>query len=102
MCVRGLRIHADSLGGTIYHYRDKNNLEVDTVVQLKNGNWAPVEIKMGHNEIEKAAINLKRLSDKIDQTKMNPPSFMMILTATDTAYKRPDGIYVVPIGCLKN
>ena len=72
------------------------------LVQLKNGDWAPVEIKMGHNEIEKAAINLKRLSDKIDQTKMKPPSFMMILTATDTAYKRLDGIYVVPIGCLKN
>lgn len=102
LCVRDLRIYADSLGGTIYHYRDKNNLEVDTVIQLKNGDWAPVEIKMGHNEIEKAAINLKRLSDKIDQTKMKPPSFMMILTATGTAYKRPDGIYVVPIGCLRN
>lgn len=102
LCIRDLRVYVDSIGGNVYHYRDKNNLEIDAIIHLNNGNWAGIEIKMGSTEIDKAAINLKRLRDTIDNSKMQAPSFLMVLTATNTAYRRPDGVYVVPIGCLKN
>ena len=102
LCIRDLRVYADSIGANVYHYRDKNNLEVDAIIQLDNGNWAGIEIKMGKTELDKAATNLKRLRDNIDISKMKAPSFLMVLTATNTAYRRPDGVFVVPIGCLKN
>lgn len=102
LCVRDLRVYADAINGKVFHYRDKNNLEIDAVIQLANGDWAGFEIKMGNAAIDKAATNLKRLSNSIDQTKMKAPSFLMVLTSTETAYRRSDGVYVVPIGCLRN
>lgn len=104
MCVRDLRIFAESLKGNVYHYRDKNGLECDAVVHLRNGSYGLIEIKLGGDKlIEEGCGTLKSLSKKIDTEKMKAPSFMMILTATgDYAYKRPDGIYIVPVGCLKN
>lgn len=104
MCVRDLRVFADAMNGQIYHYRDKNGLECDAVVHLRNGNFGLVEIKLGGDKlIEEGAKNLKTLSSKIDTEKMKSPAFMMILTGVgDYAYRREDGVYVVPIGCLKN
>lgn len=105
LAVRDLRVYAESLDGKVYHYRDKNNLECDAVVHLRNGSYGLIEIKIGGtNLINGGATNLKLLSDKIDTTKMKKPSFLMVLTGIgDYAYKRPDdGVLVVPIGCLKN
>ena len=96
LAVRDLRVYAESLNGKVYHYRDKNNLECDAVVHLRNGSY-------GYELIKEGAESLKALSDKIDTTKMKKPSFLMVLTGVgDYAYKRPeDGVLVVPIGCLK-
>lgn len=105
LAVRDLRVYAESLDGKVYHYRDKNNLECDAVVHLRNGSYGLIEIKIGGtNLINGGATSLKLLSDKIDTTKMKKPSFLMVLTGIgDYAYKRPeDGVLVVPIGCLKN
>ena len=104
LCLRDLRVYADAIGGKVYHYRDKNNLECDAVIHLKNGRYGLVEIKLGGNSlIEEGAATLKSLADKIDISRMPAPSFSMVLTGTGQyAYKRPkDGILVVPIGCLK-
>lgn len=105
LCVRDLRVYADAIGGTVYHYRDKSNLECDAVVHLRNGSYGLVEIKLGGKDlIEEGAKTLKDLADKIDTTKMKKPSFMMVLTGIgDYAYKRPDDdVLVVPVGCLKD
>ncbi len=104
MCIRDLRIYADALGGHLYHYRDKNGLECDAVLHLNNGNYGLIEIKLGGDTlIEHGAETLKTLADKIDTTRMHAPSFLMVLTGTDNyAYQRQDGVYVVPIGCLKD
>jgi predicted AAA+ superfamily ATPase len=104
LCMRDLRVFADALNGNVYHYRDKNGLECDAVVHLRNGAYGLIEIKLGGDKlIEDGAKTLKMLSEKIDTTKMKSPAFSMVLTATGTyAYQRRDGIYVVPIGCLKD
>lgn len=105
MCVRDLRVFAESLNGRVYHYRDKSGLECDAVVHLRNGKYGLIEIKLGGETlITEGVETLKLLSSQIDTTHMNAPSFKMVLTATgEYAYKRPeDGILVVPIGCLKD
>ncbi len=104
MCVRDLRVYADALEGSIYHYRDSNGLECDAVLHLKNGSYGLIEIKLGgEKNIEEGAKNLKLLASKIDTTKMKAPSFLMILTGTTKyAIQREDGVYIVPIGCLKD
>lgn len=105
LAVRDLRVYADALDGKVYHYRDKNNLECDAVVHLRNGSYGLVEIKIGGADLINAgAKSLKDLSDKIDTTRMKKPSFLMVLTGIgDYAYKRPeDGVLVVPVGCLKD
>ena len=105
LAIRDLRVYAESIDGKVYHYRDKNNLECDAVVHLRNGSYGLIEIKIGGAHlINEGAESLKTLSDKIDTTKMKKPSFLMVLTGIgDYAYKRPeDGVLVVPIGCLKN
>ena len=104
LCIRDLRVFADALNGEVYHYRDKDGLECDAVVHLRNGNYGLIEIKLGGDRlIEEGAKNLKSMEAKIDTDKMNTPSFLMVLTGTgDYAYRRQDGVYVVPIGCLGN
>lgn len=104
LCVRDLRVFAESINGSVYHYRDNAGLECDSVVHLRNGKYGLVEIKLGGDTlIEEAASNLKKLALKIDTSRMNEPSFLMVLTGVGHyAYKREDGILVVPIGCLKN
>ena len=102
LCVRDLRIFADALDGNIYHYRDKSGLECDAIVHLRNGSYGLVEVKIGERDINEAAQNLILLSRKIDTDRMKQPAFMMILTGTEFAYRREDGVYVVPVGCLKD
>lgn len=104
LCVRDLRVFADALGGNVYHYRDKNGQECDAVIHLRNGKYGLIEIKLGGDKlIEEGAKSLKAMAAKIDTDRMNAPSFLMVLTGIgDYAYRRQDGVCVVPIGCLKN
>lgn len=104
ICVRDLRIFAESINGSVYHYRDNTGLECDAVIHLRNGKYGLIEIKLGGDDlIEEGAKTLKKLKDCIDTTKMNKPSFLMVLTGIGKyAYKREDGVLVVPIGVLKN
>jgi len=102
LCIRDLRVYAQAIDGEVFHYRDKSGLEADAIVHLKDGRWGAVEVKMGAKEIEKAAENLKILREKINLDKMKEPSFLMVLTATELGYQRDDGVYIVPIGCLRD
>lgn len=102
LCVRDLRVYSEPLRGTIKHYHDNNDLEVDLIITLADGRWAAVEVKLGSKEIEDGAAHLVRLANDIDITKFMPPSFLMVLTGGEFAYRRDDGVFVVPLGCLKN
>lgn len=104
MCVRDLRVFASAVDGQVYHYRDKSGLECDAVVHLRNGRYGLIEIKLGGDTlIEEGVATLKALADKIDTDKMKSPSFLMVLTGTGKyAFRRKDGVLVVPIGCLKD
>ena len=104
LCIRDLRVYAESLNGTVYHYRDKNGLECDAVVHLRNGRYGLVEIKLGGDKaIAEGAETLNKLSAQIDTSVMKPPAFKMILTASgNIAYTRKDGIHIVPVGCLRD
>jgi hypothetical protein len=102
LCTRDLRIYAQAVDGGVFHYRDKSELESDLVIKLHDGRWAAVEVKLGMKQIEEAAANLIKLQQKIDTVKMNHPSFLMVLTGGQVAYKRADGVLVVPIGCLRD
>lgn len=104
MAVRDLRVYADALSGNLYHFRDSSGLECDAVLHRRNGEYGLIEIKLGgHDNIEKASDTLKRLRDKIDTDKMKAPSFLMVLIGVGQyAYRRQDGVFVVPIGCLKD
>lgn len=104
MAVRDLRVYAEALNGKVYHFRDKNGLECDAVVHLRDGRYGLIEIKLGGDDlINDGADALKDLAGKIDTEKMKAPSFMMVLIGVGTyAYRREDGVYVVPIGCLKD
>ena len=103
LCMRDLRVFADFLQGEVRHFRTKEGLECDAVVHLRNGSYGLIEIKLGGDKlIEEGAETLKAVRDKIDTTKMKNPSFLMVLTGNSPfAYRRNDGVYVVPIGCLR-
>ena len=104
LAVRDLRVYAEALDGSVFHYRDNNGLECDSVLHLRNGHYGLVEIKLGGETlINEGASNLLSLAKKIDTDKMYAPSFMMVLVGTGRyAYRREDGVLVVPIGSLKN
>ena len=104
LCVRDLRIYADSLDGDVFHYRDKSGLECDAVIHLRNGRYGLIEVKLGGDKlINEGAENLLKLAAKIDSDKMKEPAFMMVLCGVAPfAYRREDGVYVVPISCLKD
>ena len=104
MAVRDLRVYAEALDGRLYHYRDSDGLECDAVLHRRNGSYGLIEIKLGgETKIAEAVDTLNKLEKKIDTTRMPNPSFKMVVTAVGKyAYRRKeDGIYVVPIGCLK-
>ena len=104
LCVRDLRVYADALGGTVYHYRDKDGQECDAVIHLRNGRYGLVEIKLGGDRlIEEGAKSLKKMARKIDTDRMNTPAFLMVLTGLGNyAYRRNDGVLVVPVGSLRS
>jgi predicted AAA+ superfamily ATPase len=102
LCARDIRVYAQHNDGEVFHYRDKSGLEADLLVQLRDGRWGAIEVKLGNKQIEEAAAHLLKLKEKIDTDKMREPSFLMVLTGGRYAYCRKDGVWVVPIGCLKH
>lgn len=102
LCVRDLRIYAENLRGIIRHHHDNNDLESDIIITLDDGRWAAIEVKLGSREIDEGAENLKKLAVNIDNSRFPSPSFLMVLTGGEFAYRRDDGVYVIPIGCLKD
>jgi len=104
LAVRDLRTYASGLLGEVYHYRDSGGLECDAIVHLRDGSYGLIEIKIGgEGLINEGAQTLIKLRDKLDPTKMKNPSFLMVLVGIgEIAYRRDDGVYVVPIGCLKD
>ncbi|NLD03926.1 MAG: ATP-binding protein [Clostridiales bacterium] len=102
LVIRDLRIYAESLGGKVYHYRDHSGLEADAIVHLPGGTWGAFEVKLGEAWVEKAAENLLRLKERIDTEKTKAPSFLAVICASGYAYRRKDGVYVLPIDCLRN
>ena len=103
LCERDLKIYAESFGAQVYHYQDYANKEIDAVIELKDGRWCAFEIKLGANQIDKAADNLIEIRDKIAGEGGKVPSIMCVICGmSNAAYQRPDGVYVVPITVLKN
>lgn len=103
LAVRDLKVYAEKLGGQVYHYRDSKGLEADAVIHLENGSWAAFEVKLHDSErINEGAEHLLTLSESIDKTKMKRPSFLAVLTATEYAYKREDGVWIIPLACLRD
>lgn len=102
LCTRDVRIYAQANDADIFHYLDKSGLEADLIIRMRDGRWAAIEVKLGTKQIEEAAKNLLALKTKIDEEKMGKNSFLMIITGGQYAYQRKDGIWVVPIGCLRD
>lgn len=104
LCERDLKIYAESFGASLYHYQDYNNKEIDAVIELSNGEWCAFEIKLGANQIDEAAKNLLDINKKIEKDPKGKPAKVLcvICGLSNAAYKRPDGVYVVPITALKN
>ena len=101
LCVRDLRVYAEAIDGTVFHYRDKTGLEADAVIVLADGRWAPIEVKLGSRQLDEAATHLRRLRERVDADRMGEPSFLAVVTAGATAYRRDDGVLVVPLACLR-
>lgn len=104
MVIRDLRVYAEALDGSLYHYRDSSGLECDAVLHRRNGSYALIEVKLGGNErIDEGVSSLISLSNNIDTSRMPPPSFMAVIIGVGKfAYRRKDGVFVIPIGCLKD
>ncbi|MCL1811668.1 MAG: DUF4143 domain-containing protein [Methanomassiliicoccaceae archaeon] len=102
LVIRDIRVYAQANDGTVFHFHDKNDLEADAIIQLYDGRWGAVEVKMGSREIDKAVENLIKLRDKVNTYKMGEPSFLAVITNTEYAHPTSDGVQIVPIGCLKN
>lgn len=102
MCMRDLKIYADAIDARLSYYRDKNDFEVDCILETADGKWGAIEVKLGAGEIPDAVENLTKFQEKVDTDKYGKPSFLMVLTGADYSYKRDDGIYVVSIGNLKD
>ena len=102
LCARDIRVYAQTNDGDVFHYLDKSGLESDLIVRLRDGRWAAIEVKLGKTQIDLAAENLLRLKARIDEDKMGEASFLMVITGGQNAYRRKDGVIVVPIACLKD
>ena len=101
LCMRDLLVYAQAQGGDVFYYRDRDDLEVDAIIEAADGSWAGIEVKIGHNQVEKAAANLLRLAEKIRRAGGQPPAFLMVLEGLgDYAYRRTDGVHVAPIATL--
>ena len=102
LVIRDLRAYASAIGGEVFHYRDSYGMEVDAVVCLDDGRWGAIEVKMGQGYIEDASKNLRIFAERVDEASMGRPSFLAVVTCTMYAYRREDGVYVVPLACLRD
>jgi hypothetical protein len=102
LVTRDLRVYLEPLNGEVFHYRDSSGLEADCILKLDDGRWAAVEVKVGGNMLDYAADHLLQLRDRVDTQQMKKPEFLMVVYGGQHAYRRPDGVYVVPIGCLRD
>ncbi len=102
LCMRDLKIYTQSFGGNITFYRDEKDFEIDAILRTRSGKWGAIEIKLGAGYIDDAANNLLKFKDRVDTDKCGEPAFLMVLTGANYSYRRPDGVYVVSIGTLKN
>ena len=103
LVVHDLRVYADAIGAHVYKYRDSKKREADAVLQFADGSWALVEVKLGgEDDIRKAADNLIRIADDIDRERTGKPAFLMVVTKNKVAYQMENGVYVVPLCCLKD
>ncbi len=102
LCTRDIRVYAQLNDADVFHYRDKSGLEADLIVRLRDGRWAAIEVKLGKKQIDQAAENLLALKARINEDKMGKASFLMVLSGGQYAYRRNDGVLVVPIGCLRD
>lgn len=100
LCLRDIRVYAQLLGGQVYYIADDRGYEVNFIIQLRDGRWGAFEVKLGSKEFDKGAGDLIRLREKVDTSVMGEPSFLAILTGAQYGYVRPDGVRIVPIGCL--
>lgn len=103
LVVHDLRVYADAIGALVYKYRDSKKREADAVLQFNDGTWALIEVKLGGDaDIKKAADNLVKIADDIDYEKTGKPAFLMVVTKNKVAYQMDNGVYVVPLCCLKD
>ncbi|MCR5323059.1 MAG: DUF4143 domain-containing protein [Lachnospiraceae bacterium] len=103
LVVHDLRVYADAIGARVYKYRDSKKREADAVLQFADGSWALIEVKLGgEDDIRKAADNLMKIADDIDHERTGKPAFLMVVTKNKVAYRMENGVYVVPLCCLKD
>jgi predicted AAA+ superfamily ATPase len=100
LVVRDLRVYAQASQGTLSHWRDNNGHEVDVIVTLEDGRWAALEVKLNPDQVESAAASLLRFVDKVDTSRVGLPAFTGVITTRSPAYRRPDGVLVLPIAAL--
>ena len=100
MVIRDLRVLSQPLDGEVLHYRDDYGMEVDAIVQLRDGRWGAIEVKLGEGQVDAAATNLKRFAEQIDTQRSGSPSFLAVICGKGYGYRRTDGVVVVPVGAL--
>jgi hypothetical protein len=101
LCLRDLSAYAESYGGSLYHYRDNSNLEVDAIVEMQDGSWGAFEIKLGEHQVEAAAQTLIRMKNKLVLSGAREPSCLAVITGGGLGRKREDGVYIIPVNALK-
>jgi uncharacterized protein len=100
LVIRDLRIYGQAIGATVSHYRENAGAEADAVLQMRSGEWAAVEVKLGQGDIDKGARSLLRVAGNIDTDRHGTPAFLAVVTGWGYAYRRPDGVFVIPVGTL--
>lgn len=102
LVIKDLRAYMSAMGGDVLHYHDSYGMEADAIVRLDDGRWGAIEVKIGQGYIDTAAKNLRKIVEQVDEDAMGRPSFMAVITCTSYAYRREDGVYVVPLACLRD
>ena len=100
LAIRDLRIYADASGGKVFHYRDSRGLGIDAIIEYADGTWGAFEVKLGIGAVNAAADNLIKFAEKIDTDKTKAPAALTVITGNGFAYRRPDGVNIVPIGAM--
>ena len=100
LCVRDMRVYAAANNASVSHYKDKTDLEADIIVEKADGAWGAMEVKLGSRQEDDAAANLLKLAERVDTSNNGEPAFLAIITGGKYPYKREDGVYVIPIGCM--